>query len=106
LILILPATSVFADKRNDYSVLSLIPILFAEWMIWGAKLNQGLTRNRKPFFNYKKFNFQPYFQPSREIKKPAEAGCIIIVMLFVILRKPARVTGVQPIAPIPCPDFM
>jgi len=28
------------------------------------------------------------------------------VILFVILRKPARVTGVQPIALIPCPDFM
>ena len=37
--------SVSADKIYDYSGLSLIPILFAEWMIWGAKLNQGLTRN-------------------------------------------------------------
>ena len=33
-----------------------------------AEQNQGITRNRKPFFIYKKFHFQPYFQPSREIK--------------------------------------
>ena len=35
---------------------------------WGAKQNQGVTINHKPFFDYKYFDFQPYFQPSREIK--------------------------------------
>ena len=67
---------------------------------WGANQIKGLQEIVSPFL-FTKNLISNHTSNLQSNKKPAEAGCIIIVMLFVILRKSVRVASVQPIAPYP-----